>query len=273
MTEAFVAWRDWAKDATIESIDGDELMPATNMLIRGGPERARIDNGSDPLLFTLDLGASRYIDVVALLGCNVQNAFSLEITLGSAAPDDGDSYTVDYITVGSDAMFWGGQIVLPLPETVSARYVTFSGSWTRGSDDFWDVRRCLVMQALRIRGVSIESSLSSASRGEVVVSDAQTAEVRDGVSYRTWAVALRNLSLFALYGDDAGPGTTIDLQMLQGTAGLNPEVLLIPRSDNAHMIYRTAIVGRVVGGVQIPGRAKGGMQHANFQLEEIIYRA
>lgn len=270
MSEALVAWR--VLSGEVDSYGGTELMSVDNMLVPGGPARTRLQTGSDPFEFVFDFGANTDVDVVALMGCNAIGSMSMSVTTGGASPGDGDAYNLDYLVASNDALIWGGQLILPLPATVTCRYLSVSASWVAAQGEYRDVRRFLPMQALRQRGLSIESSLSSASRAQALISDAQTAEVIPGVSYRTWDVRLRSLSLADLYGSDVSPGALPDLQMLQAEAGTRPEVLLIPRTDNAHMIYRTSMVGRVVGGVQLPGRARSSRQHANFQLEELVYR-
>jgi len=269
---AMIGWVDHGLDATI-STSGTELIDVSNLLLQDAPSRGRITDAGSAWVLSVDLGSAKRLDAICMMGINARAGWSIGVSLGLSAPGDigaaantGGTYTCE-----ARALPYGASAIIALTAATTCRYITLTCDWDTDGDGYFEARRLIPLECLRLRGVSIDSSQVGASRNLAEPSDEQTVALAPGRAYRQWSVVLRNLTLADLYGDDADPGALVDLQML--AAAQSAEVLLIPRTDNAHMLYRTAIVGYLTAGVQIPGRARGNTtsQFATFTLHERLY--
>ncbi len=269
-----IGWTDHAQSASFASVTNTELLDATNMLLPGAPSRARLYDGGAGIGFVLDLGEAKRVDAICLLGINARQSWDLTITLGLTVPGSlGAPSMLGHAYSTAGRLPWGASPIVPLLQSYTARFVSFGGTWDIGSDGYYDIRRLLVLECVRSRGLSIASQLTPQHTGQALISEARTATVVHGYGYRTWASAVQNIGRAELYGDETAPGTAPALTDLAATYGNQAEVLLVPRTDSAHMIVQTAIVGRCTS-FDIPPRTRGDrLQHARLQMEELLHTA
>jgi len=269
---ALIGWTDHAQNGTItNAAEPDWIMDASNMLLPGAPSRARWDD-ADPLVFVLDLGNVKRIDALVFLGVNARLQWNISIALGSSAPgdqDDPDMIGWAYSTLRP--IPWGATPILAFTETRYARYISISADWDIGSDGYYDIRRLLALECVRLRGVSVQSSMTGEGSGEAIVSQGGSASIEQGVHWRNWSLVLNNLTFEQMHGNHEAAGFDPALNDLCAKWSNLGEVLMIPRTDNAHMIASTAIVGRVTGPIQVPGRARSGKQWIQFQMSELLH--